>query len=474
MKYRWDKKYLYWGVTIFLVILASLASIGVIFQFQSLMGTIGWALSILKPVMYGLVIAFLVNPILKALEKLFCLVFRKKIQASQKPRKWKSACRATCTTLSILIVLAALAGLLSLVIPQLITSITGIVDNFGTYYANLQNWMGDILSNHPDVSGTIEDVIQELFKSLQEWAKTLPSQTGNILSSVADGVMGTIGVFTNFIIGFIIAIYFLFNKEKFIAQLKKVVYAMFKKERANSIIELGQQTNQMFGGFITGQILDSLIVGVICFIGTSILGTPYSLLISVIVTVTNVIPFFGPFIGAIPSGFLILMVDPLQCLYFVIWIVILQQIDGNIISPRIQGNITGLSGFWVIFAITIFGGLFGIVGIFIAVPAFAVLYIWIKRWIDRGLKKRKMSLSTETYMQTGCIYQSDETEPLVDPDLPEPKEIDPEVRRAAEAEAASRRRSKTKMSGWMRKLRNKKKQGGSKGSSDSGDSGDKP
>ena len=182
----------------------------------------------------------------------------------------------------------------------------------------------------------------------------------------------------------------------------------------------------MFGGFIIGQILDSLIVGILCFIGMSILGLPFSLLISVIITVTNIIPFFGPFIGGIPSGILILMVNPMQCLYFVILIVVLQQIDGNIICPRIQGDLTGLSGFWVIFAITIFGGLFGVVGIVIAVPAFAILYIWIKRWMERSLKKRKMSLSTETYMESGCIYESDPSEPLSDPNMPEPKKVTPE------------------------------------------------
>ena len=456
MKYRWDKKYLYWGVTIFLVVLASLASIGIIFQFQSLMGTIGWIIGIFEPILYGLVIAFLVNPIVKNLEKLFFRIFRKKIQASPKPKKWRGISRAICIVIAILLVLAALAGLLWMIIPQLIDSITGIVQDFSKYFANLQAWLDDILKNHQDIAGTIEQIIQGAFGFLQKWVATLPDQADNILSGVAGGVMGTISVFTNLILGFIIAIYFLFSKEKFIAQAKKITYAMFKKERANHVIEVGQQTNRMFGGFIIGQILDSLIVGILCFIGMSILGLPFSLLISVIITVTNIIPFFGPFIGGIPSGILILMVNPMQCLYFVILIVVLQQIDGNIICPRIQGDLTGLSGFWVIFAITIFGGLFGVVGIVIAVPAFAILYIWIKRWMERSLKKRKMSLSTETYMESGCIYESDPSEPLSDPNMPEPKKVTPEARKAAE-EAFSRRHSKKKMSGWIQRLRKKKR-----------------
>ena len=405
----------------------------------------------------ALSLRFWLIPLSKTWKSFFFRIFRKKIQASPKPKKWRGISRAICIVIAILLVLAALAGLLWMIIPQLIDSITGIVQDFSKYFANLQAWLDDILKNHQDIAGTIEQIIQGAFGFLQKWVATLPDQADNILSGVAGGVMGTISVFTNLILGFIIAIYFLFSKEKFIAQAKKITYAMFKKERANHIIELGQQTNRMFGGFIIGQILDSLIVGILCFIGMSILGLPFSLLISVIITVTNIIPFFGPFIGGIPSGILILMVNPMQCLYFVILIVVLQQIDGNIICPRIQGDLTGLSGFWVIFAITIFGGLFGVVGIVIAVPAFAILYIWIKRWMERSLKKRKMSLSTETYMESGCIYESDPSEPLSDPNMPEPKKVTPEARKAAE-EAFSRRHSKKKMSGWIQRLRKKKRE----------------
>ena len=402
MKYRWDKKYLYWGVTIFLVVLASLASIGIIFQFQSLMGTIGWIIGIFEPILYGLVIAFLVNPIVKNLEKLFFRIFRKKIQASPKPKKWRGISRAICIVIAILLVLAALAGLLWMIIPQLIDSITGIVQDFSKYFANLQAWLDDILKNHQDIAGTIEQIIQGAFGFLQKWVATLPDQADNILSGVAGGVMGTISVFTNLILGFIIAIYFLFSKEKFIAQAKKITYAMFKKERANHVIEVGQQTNRMFGGFIIGQILDSLIVGILCFIGMSILGLPFSLLISVIITVTNIIPFFGPFIGGIPSGILILMVNPMQCLYFVILIVVLQQIDGNIICPRFRGNLS-----WTLWLLghTLPSQFLAVCLVFWALLLRCRLlpfstYGSNAGWIH-SLKKRKMSLSTETYMESG-------------------------------------------------------------------------
>ncbi len=458
MKHRWDKKYLYWGITAFLVILASLLCFGMIFKFPeteilSILSTFGWIIGIFKPILYGLVFAFLMNPIVKILERLFTMVFKKPMAAAKKPKKWRAASRATCIVLTIIIVLAAISGLLSMIIPQLVSSITGIVENFGDYYQNLQTWLDSVLKNQQGLAETFENAVQNAFNALQEWLKTLPKQFPSLAKDVADSAIAVVVVFKDLIIGFIIAIYLLFSKEKFIGQSKKLLYALFKKERANKIITAGQQMNQMFGGFLIGQIVDSLIVGALCFIAMSILGLPFSLLISVIVTVTNVIPFFGPFIGAIPSAILILMVDPMKCLYFIIMILILQQLDGNVIGPLIQGDRTGMSGFWIIASITVFGGLFGIVGIVIAVPMFAVLYMWLKNWIDRKLKKRKMSQCSATYMETGCIYESDPVDTSSDPGAPEPKIIDPEARAAAQAAS---RRSSSKTSGWIQKLRNKK------------------
>lgn len=468
MKFRWDKKYLYWGVTIFLIVLASLLAFAAIFRFdENGMGTIfssfglGKIVGVLKPVLYGLVFAFLMNPIVKVLERLFAKVFRKPIAASSKPKKWRAASRATCIVLTIIIALGAIAGLLSMVIPQLISSITGVVENFDSYLNNLKGWLDGVLKNHQDLASTFENAVQGAFNALNGWLGKLPEMFPSLAKGVADGAITVISVFKDLIIGFIIAIYLLFSKEKFIGQTKKLIYAIFKKNRANRVIRAGQQINEMFGGFIIGQILDAIIVGVLCFIAMSILGMPFTMLISVIVMVTNVIPFFGPFIGAIPSAILILMVDPMKCLYFVIMILVLQQLDGNVIGPRIQGDRTGLSGFWVIASITIFGGLFGIVGIVIAVPMFAVLYTWLRNWMNRRLKKRKMSQVSATYMEDGCIYESDPVDDFCDPNLAEPKIIDSEARAAAHA--ASRAQKK---SGWMQKLRKKKQNNPPSGNDD--------
>ena len=207
------------------------------------------------------------------------------------------------------------------------------------------------------------------------------------------------------IIGIILSVYLLFNKETHGAQAKKVAYSLFSEERANNLINNTRFAHRTFGGFISGKIVDSLIIGILCFIGTTVMQTPYALLISVIVGVTNIIPFFGPYLGAIPSGFIILMINPVKCLWFLIFILILQQIDGNIIGPKILGDSTGLSSFWVIFAITLFGGIFGVVGWFLGVPIFAIIYAAVKTFIDTRLERKKLPSDTLYYI--GSDYHSD-------------------------------------------------------------------
>ena len=204
-------------------------------------------------------------------------------------------------------------------------------------------------------------------------------------------------------------VYMLNIKDRLITQAKKIVYGCLSIRLANHVISEMRLVHRMFGGFIIGKILDSLIIGILCFIGTSILHTPYALLVSVIVGVTNVIPFFGPFIGAIPSGILVLLVSPVQCAVLLLWILILQQIDGNIIGPKILGNSTGLASFWVLFSILIFGGLFGFVGMIIAVPGFAVIYDLVKKAVNYSLRRKRLSVNTEDYRRLDYIDEEKKT-----------------------------------------------------------------
>jgi predicted PurR-regulated permease PerM len=216
----------------------------------------------------------------------------------------------------------------------------------------------------------------------------------------------------NFVIGFIISIYLLSSKELFAAQAKKITYAFMSVDRANRCISNVRFASKTFGGFFVGKILDSCIIGLICYVVTGIIGTPFNVLISVIIGVTNIIPFFGPFLGAIPSLLLILLIDPMQALYFLIFVIILQQVDGNIIGPKILGNSTGLSSFWVIFSITLFGGLWGIFGMIVGVPIFAVLFAFMKTLVETKLSTKDLSPSTAKYLK--LIYIDVDTGEYVD------------------------------------------------------------
>lgn len=225
----------------------------------------------------------------------------------------------------------------------------------------------------------------------------------NILST---GLLGVVTVLKNSLIGLIVMVYFLNIKDTLSAQSKKIVYSLFPLKQANRIIEEVRFTHSVFGGFITGKLLDSLIIGVICFFCMRLLRMPYVLLVSVIIGVTNVIPFFGPFIGAIPSAFLILLVSPMKCLYFLLFVLVLQQFDGNILGPKILGESTGLPSFWVLFSILLFGGLLGFVGMVIAVPTFAVFYHLTSEYVNRCLEKKALSQSTDDYRDLDYIDEA--------------------------------------------------------------------
>lgn len=220
-----------------------------------------------------------------------------------------------------------------------------------------------------------------------------------------NGVVYAFKILENTFLGFIIAAYFLASKTKLISQTKQIMYSIFSVKTANAVILKFRYIHKVFGGFIRGKLLDSLIIGVLCFLGTSLLGIPFAVLVSVVVGITNIIPFFGPFIGAIPCAVLILLYSPLKCLYFVIFVVALQQFDGNILGPKILGDSTGLSSFWVLFSIIVFGGLFGFVGMLIGVPLFAVIYSLVGGVIQSRLTKKKMSINSEDYSNLAKVDQ---------------------------------------------------------------------
>lgn len=406
MKFKWDKKYLYGGVTAFLVIIASISFFLILSRIGSVVKGLEFILGILTPIFYGLIIAYLLQPVMSFFER-HCVRILEKRLSKQKPRRIRKISRCTSIFITMMLALLMVVGLFSLVIPQLISSLTGIIQNLPSYLNNSNDWLIQVLSDNPDLAGFVNDFITRLTNYMESWLQNdLLPQVNNIVSEVTSGVLGILNLVKNILIGIIVSIYVLYSKDSFAAQSKKLVYSIMRPAHANSFIGTIRHTHKVFGGFITGKLLDSLIIGMLCFICMNIFKMPYPLLISVIIGVTNVIPFFGPFIGAIPSAIIILLVEPITCLYFIILILVIQQFDGNILGPKILGGSTGISCFWVIFAILVGGGLLGFTGMIIGVPFFAVIYAGIKAMCIHALKEKQLPVETSEYENLDYIDET--------------------------------------------------------------------
>ena len=402
--FRWDKKYLHWGMTAFCVIACAIVFYMALNYISALGSAIGKLMSILSPFLWGLVISYLLLPCMKAMEKkAFCPLCAKIYKNSEKSNGEKLA-RGIAVLVAEIILLVILAALVYLIIPQLYQSLETIVRNSNTYINNASLWIEHILQNYPEIEQYAMEVIGKVNTGLMDWIQTtvLP-ELGSLVANVTTGVYYVVMAIYNLIIGIIVSIYILANHETFSANAKRWLYSIFSVETAQKIRRGLAFTNQTFAGFINGKLLDSAIIGLICYIGCALLNMPYALLVSVIVGVTNVIPFFGPFIGAVPSALIILLVDPFKCLVFVIFIIILQQLDGNVIGPKILGSSIGINGFWVMFSIILGAGLFGFWGMLLGVPVFVVIYTAINEQIDKKLKKSDLPWETADYIGVDYI-----------------------------------------------------------------------
>ena len=406
MKFRFDKKYLYWGITAFLVIAASILFYYVLFHRSSLSSGISTLVGISMPIIDGFVLAYLMTPILNKIEKCIIKPLYEKAKVPLTPKN-KRRMRGLSILVTIVLILIVLYEFFGLIIPEVVRSIQSIIFQFPIYVNNLSNWAMGLLKNNPDLENVVDAMIDQYSSKILDYVNSnLLPYINDVLKTLSSSVIGVLKAMWNFVIGFIISIYVLGSKEKFAGQAKKIAYAVFDRKMGNEVVTNFRFIHSTFIGFIGGKIVDSIIIGVICFICTTIIGTPYAILVSVIIGVTNVIPFFGPWIGGIPSALLVLMVDPIHALYFVILIMVIQQFDGNILGPKILGDSTGLSGFWVIFAITIFGGLFGVLGMVVGVPIFAVFYAGVKASVNRMLVKKNLPTELGPYMTVGQIDES--------------------------------------------------------------------
>ncbi|MCD8149731.1 MAG: AI-2E family transporter [Clostridiales bacterium] len=397
----WDiRPYLAVGLTAILVILVSLLIFFFLFRFEGFSNGVGEIIRSLNGIIIGLVLAYLLNPGMKFFERRFQ---KKLFTKGEQTLKQKRIIRGLSVTCIMVIFLAIIAVLLVLLVPQLVMSVQELVLSLNEKLETLVAWIERLIRNN-HLAGQVENLADEIFTWLEEWLQTTILDNGSdLVTTLTAGVYSVIKMLFNFLVGIIVALYVLMKKEQFVGQTKKLIYAVFKPRRGNIIMEIVHKADEVFGGFFVGKVIDSLIIGCICFVCMYIMKMPYTVLVSVIIGVTNIIPFFGPFIGAVPSVILIFLVSPVKAVYFLILIVVLQQVDGNIIGPKILGDSTGLSPFWIIFSILLFGGCFGFIGMILGVPVFALIYYIVKRLAEHFLKRRGLPGGTADYIKLSRV-----------------------------------------------------------------------
>lgn len=400
------KKYLYISLAGAVGVILCIVFFFALFRFEQLLGAVKLIEEILMPFIYGAVIAYLLTPICNFLERKLQGLLGKWLKHEKRIRQISGAAGIF---LSLLFGFCVIYLLMAMVLPQVFTSISRIVASLPANVAKWSAWLQQHLDDNLILKNYVNQFSTTAYQNLENWLQTelLPNMQV-IVSGVSAGLINALVIVKNVLIGIIAAVYMMASRRKFAAQGKKLVYSFFRVDTANAILDEFRLIDRMFGGFISGKLLDSLIIGCLCFVLMNLLKMPYTMLISVIVGVTNIIPFFGPYFGAVPSALIVLTVSPVQCVYFLLLILALQQFDGNFLGPKILGNSTGLSGFWVLFSILLFGGLMGFVGMIIGVPAFAVLYDLIKKGSHRLLKKKRLSTDTGVYQELKAVEQSEE------------------------------------------------------------------
>lgn len=378
------KRYLKIGITGAAILASGILCAFVLFKMPVIISVLKGITEILKPFLYGVVFAYLLAPLCNKIEEKLFQIF---------PKAKTKARRFICfiaIVISLCVAIAVIWLIIMMIIPHVWDSVMKIIQMVPQKLIVVNNWIEHMLENQPELQAYFEEFSSQAESNIDSLLNVDTIQkVQSIINSLSVQLFGVLGVVKNIFLGLLISAYLLGSRKLFGAQAGLILHGVFSDKWAKIIEEEIRYTDKMFNGFLVGKIIDSAIIGLLCFAGTSIMGFEAPAFISVIIGITNIIPFFGPFIGAIPCGLLLLLENPMHCLYFIIFIFVLQQLDGNVIGPKILGNTTGVSSFWVLFAILLFGGMWGVVGMVIGVPLFAVIYDIIRKLVYRGLRKHK-------------------------------------------------------------------------------------
>lgn len=406
MKFGKYKNYLFWGVTAFSVIAASMLLYYLLFHFEGLKKTFSYCLDVLSPILIGLLIAYCLSPILRFMEETVLARLFRLLNFQPSPKHGRLI-RSLLILFTYLIVMAGLYSLISAIIPEIVNSFGNLMRRLPYYMRSTEKMITRLFSNSPELQETFSGLFLAFTDKLNDLlTNTLLPAGSDFVVNLSNQVFSLVGTALDVIVGAIIAIYLLYNKERYIGLCKKALYSAFSLETATGLIKDLKYVNKEFSGFLTGKVIDSILIGLICYVATNIIGTPYALLVSLIIGVTNIIPFFGPFLGAVPCLILILMIQPLQAFYFLLFVIVLQQFDGNFLGPKILGRTTGVSSFLIIISILIGSGIWGVFGMIIAVPICAIICTLVRNNVARRLKLKELPSEDDFYIQSDYIDTS--------------------------------------------------------------------
>ena len=433
MKIEWNKKYTTIAIYALIVLILAVLFVVLVFKFDSISEGLSWVSAVAAPIIAGIVVAYIFNPLMMFFEE---RVFKKlkygtpkenpvmqKIQNSsvgdnvvvkqlekrapsteKKIKRRQKAARVFSIILTYITFLVAIAGICIAVIPSVANSVVELADHMDVYIGQVEKFVENLFSDNSVITKFISDEFTSLANLIDRLAETLKPVAGDILGNVGTGLVKFVSSvlvgLKNVLLGLIIAIYLLYSKERLLAQCKKIFFATMKTNKCETFFAGCKKSNNIFKQYIMSNLLDSMIVFICMVIGMFAMGMPYPMLIATVCGVTNLIPFFGPFLGAIPSGLLILLAEPSKLIWFIIFVLVLQQIDGNVIKPFLFGETMGLPAIWVLISIIVGGGLFGVPGMLLGAPVFAVFYLLFSEFISMRLKKKNLPSETDDYTIT--------------------------------------------------------------------------